>query len=235
MMMIRLGVNLDHVATLRNARGGDHPDVTQAARIAADAGADGIPAHLREDRRHIRDQDLTALKHATALPLNMEMAPIAEMTHIARAIQPHACCLVPEKREELTTEGGLNAAREADRLKPLIAKLKSDRIRVSLFIDPDLVQVEAAAHIGADIVELHTGVYSQTDSADELARLANAARKAAELGLEVHAGHGIDAQNLARIAELPHLAEVNIGHFIIGEAVFYGLAQVIRNMKAMLR
>lgn len=233
--MIRLGVNLDHVATLRNARAGQHPDLVKAAKLAQAAGADGITAHLREDRRHIRDDDLLALKNAVNLPLNMEMAANAEMLKLACGLKPHACCLVPEKREELTTEGGLNVASFETTFQNLVAQLKAAGILVSLFIDPVPKQIEAAVACGADIIELHTGTYCLSENnKEEFAKLVSAANMANQLGLEVHAGHGINYDSLAKIAQLPHLAEVNIGHFIIGEAVTDGLAKVIKKIKALL-
>ena len=239
--MIRLGVNVDHVATLRNARGGDHPDPIRAALAAQEAGADGITAHLREDRRHIKDDDIKNLKNSIALPLNMEMAPLDEMADIALAVRPHACCLVPEKRAELTTEGGLNIAGDHNRLAGLIARLSKGGVRVSLFIDPNKDQINAATQTGAQIIELHTGAYCDACENRESARaehelnlLIEAAKLGHKRGFEVHAGHGISLATLPQIARLPHLAEVNIGHFIFGEAIFTGLADVIGKMKAIL-
>ncbi|ASC06164.1 pyridoxine 5'-phosphate synthase [Acetobacter pasteurianus] len=227
---IRLGVNIDHVATIRNARGGTYPDPVAAALLAIQAGADGITAHLREDRRHIRDKDLQRLRAEIAAPLNMEMAATEEMVGIALGLRPHACCLVPERREELTTEGGLNVAGQLETLTPKVQKLAQAGIRVSLFIDPSSAQIEAAAKTGAQVVELHTGAYAE-GKAEELERLRAAATQAAALGLEVHAGHGLTFENVGPIASLPELRELNIGHFLIGQAIFDGLAAVVQNMK----
>ncbi|GCD53396.1 pyridoxine 5'-phosphate synthase [Acetobacter pasteurianus] len=227
---IRLGVNIDHVATIRNARGGTYPDPVAAALLAIQAGADGITAHLREDRRHIRDKDLQRLRAEIATPLNMEMAATEEMVGIALGLRPHACCLVPERREELTTEGGLNVAGQLETLTPKVQKLAQAGIRVSLFIDPSPAQIEAAAKTGAQVVELHTGAYAE-GKAEELERLRAAATQAAALGLEIHAGHGLTFENIGPIASLPELRELNIGHFLIGQAIFDGLAAVVQNMK----
>lgn len=227
---IRLGVNIDHVATIRNARGGTYPDPVAAALLAVQAGADGITAHLREDRRHIRDRDMERLRAEIAAPLNMEMAATEEMVGIALGLRPHACCLVPERREELTTEGGLNVAGQLETLTPKVQKLAQTGIRVSLFIDPSPAQIEAAAQTGAQVVELHTGAYAE-GKAGELERLHAAAAQAATLGLEVHAGHGLTFENVGPIASLPALRELNIGHFLIGQAIFDGLAAVVQNMK----
>jgi pyridoxine 5-phosphate synthase len=231
----RLGVNLDHVATLRNARGGAHPDVVRAAVVAFEAGADGITAHLREDRRHIGDQDLPALMAATPLPLNLEMAATDEMTTIACGLGPHAVCIVPERRAERTTEGGLDVVRDAERLPGIVARLARAGIRVSLFIAPDEEQVRAACAVGAHVVELHTGAYADAatgaSKAWELGRLRDAARLAADIGLEVHAGHGLTFDNVEPVAAFPQVAELNIGHFLVGEAIFVGLAPVIREMR----
>lgn len=227
---IRLGVNIDHVATIRNARGGTYPDPVAAALLAIQAGADGITAHLREDRRHIRDKDLERLRAKIAAPLNMEMAATDEMVGIALGLRPHACCLVPERRAELTTEGGLNVAGQLETLTPKVQQLAQAGIRVSLFIDPSPAQIEAAAKIGAQVVELHTGAYAE-GKAGELERLRAAATQAAALGLEVHAGHGLTFENVGPIAGLPELRELNIGHFLIGQAIFDGLAAVVQNMK----
>ncbi|AKR47792.1 MULTISPECIES: pyridoxine 5'-phosphate synthase [Acetobacter] len=227
---IRLGVNIDHVATIRNARGGTYPDPVAAALLAIQAGADGITAHLREDRRHIRDKDMERLRAEVAAPLNMEMAATDEMVGIALGLRPHACCLVPERRAELTTEGGLNVAGQLETLTPKVQKLAQAGIRVSLFIDPSPLQIEAAAKIGAQVVELHTGAYAE-GKAGELERLRAAATQAAALGLEVHAGHGLTFENVGPIAGLPELRELNIGHFLIGQAIFDGLAAVVQNMK----
>ena len=238
---LRLGVNIDHVATIRNARGGLHPDPVRAALAAADAGADGITAHLREDRRHISDEDIAKLKGTIALPLNLEMAPTEEMLEIALRSRPNASCLVPEKRQELTTEGGLDIVRHASLLEPYIAKLRAAGIRVSLFIDPDRQQIEASRNVGADIVELHTGVYcearhgkSDAEIDFELKRLQEAAERADEIGLEVHAGHGLDFESAGEVAAIPQLVELNIGHFLIGEAIFGGLDSSIRRMRAIM-
>ncbi|MGI9380658.1 MAG: pyridoxine 5'-phosphate synthase [Methyloligellaceae bacterium] len=238
---LRLGVNIDHVATIRNARGGMHPDPVRAALAAADAGADGITAHLREDRRHISDEDIAKLKGTIALPLNLEMAPTQEMLDIALRSRPNASCLVPEKRQEITTEGGLDIVGNTTLLKPYIAKLRSAGIRVSLFIDPDERQIEASSKVEADIVELHTGVYcearhhnSEADIDFELKRLKDAAQLADEIGLEVHAGHGLDFESAGVVAAIPQLVELNIGHFLIGEAIFGGLDSSIRRMRAIL-
>jgi pyridoxine 5-phosphate synthase len=235
---LRLGVNIDHVATLRNARGGMHPDPIRAAHAAIAAGADGITAHLREDRRHIRDADIVALKSAISAPLNLEMAATAEMLAIALKTRPNACCLVPERRQEVTTEGGLNVAGQHVQLREFIARLKEGGIRVSLFIDADPAQIEASAEVGADIVELHTGVYCEQHDADgaaaELDRLRRGAERAAALGLEVHAGHGLSFDTVGPVAALPQVVELNIGHFLVGEAVFIGLDQAVRTMRARM-
>lgn len=236
---LRLGVNIDHVATLRNARGGEHPCPVAAAKLAAENGADGITAHLREDRRHIRDADMQRLKHEVPLPLNFEMAATEEMLAIALSLQPNACCLVPERREERTTEGGLNVAGQEAALKAYCATLKAAGIRASLFIAPDRAQVEAAARISADIVELHTGAYAHAapDTLSlqaELTKLQTAAALAHSLGLEVHAGHGLGFANVSAIAAIPELVELNIGHFIIGEAVFTGLPTVIHQLRTRM-
>ena len=228
--MIRLGVNVDHVATIRNARGGAHPDPLDAARGAVAAGADGITAHLREDRRHIRDADLVRLRADCGAPLNMEMAATAEMVGIALKLRPNACCIVPERRAEVTTEGGLDAAGQRATLAPMVAALRDAGIRVSLFIDPALPQLEAAAALQADIVELHTGAYAE-GGAGELERLRAAAAATAGLGLECHAGHGLTYDNVGPIAALPQVMELNIGHFLIGQAILNGLAPVITEMR----
>lgn len=228
--MIRLGVNVDHVATIRNARGGVHPDPLDAARAAVAAGADGITAHLREDRRHIRDADLARLRAECGAPLNMEMAATAEMVGIALKLRPNACCIVPERRAEVTTEGGLDAAGQRAALAPMVAALRGAGIRVSLFVDPALHQLEAAAALQADIVELHTGAYAE-GGAGELERLRAASAATAGLGLECHAGHGLTYANVAPIAALPEVMELNIGHFLIGQAILDGLAPVITEMR----
>ncbi|MDZ4381868.1 MAG: pyridoxine 5'-phosphate synthase [Parvibaculum sp.] len=237
----RLGVNIDHVATIRNARGGEHPDPVRAAEVAAAAGADGITAHLREDRRHIRDADIERLMAEVGLPLNLEMAATPEMLNIALRHCPHACCIVPERREEVTTEGGLDAAGLHNQLKPIVARLGDAGIRVSLFINAERCQLEAAKSLGAPVVELHTGAYCDAAFAREnakrdaeLARLATAAREGAALGLEVHAGHGLTFDTVAPVAALPELAELNIGHFLIGEAIFTGLDASIRRMRTVI-
>ncbi len=238
---LRLGVNIDHVATIRNARGGDHPDPVRAARLAAEAGADGITAHLREDRRHIRDHDIERLKAEIGLPLNLEMAATVEMLEIALRHKPHACCLVPERREEVTTEGGLDAAGQHNHLKPYIAQLNDAGIRVSLFINADRAQLDAAVSLGAPVVELHTGAYCEAAFAGdealvetEFQRIAEAARYGAEAGLEVHAGHGLTFETVGPIAAIPDLKELNIGHFLIGEAIFGGLHSTIKRMRVAM-
>ena len=232
MSVLRLGLNVDHVATLRNARGGAHPDPVAAAELAIACGVDGITAHLREDRRHIRDADLRRLRTLPA-PLNMEMAATEERVAIACALRPHAACLVPERRAEVTTEGGLDAAGQGEALRPSIARLGAAGIRVSLFVDPDPAQLHAAAALGAPVVELHTGAYA-AGRAGELARLEAAARLADSLGLECHAGHGLNFDNVGPIAALPGVRELNIGHFLIGQAVFDGLAPVLARMRALM-
>jgi pyridoxine 5-phosphate synthase len=235
---LRLGVNIDHVATIRNARGGLHPDPVRAALLAAEAGADGITAHLREDRRHITDADLDALVGSISLPLNLEMAATDEMLGIALRHRPHAACIVPERRAERTTEGGLDAAGQQNTLAPIIARLRDAGIRVSLFIAPEARQLEAAVQLGAPVVELHTGPYAHavTDAeiAAEIERLRLAAEHGAALGLEMHAGHGLTFDNVGPVAAMPQLAELNIGHFLIGEAVFTGLGPAIARMRAAM-
>ena len=231
--MIRLGVNIDHVATIRNARGGMHPDPVAAALAAVAAGADGITAHMREDRRHIRDADLERLRAEIGVPMNMEMAATAEMVAIALRLRPNACCLVPERRAEVTTEGGLDAAGQHAALAPIVASLRDAGIRVSLFVDPDARQMEAAAALQADIVELHTGAYAE-GRAGELGRLQAAAQATARLGLECHAGHGLTYDNVGAVAALPEVVELNIGHFIIGQAIFDGMAAVIATMRTRI-
>ena len=238
MEYLRLGVNIDHVATIRNARGGLHPSPVAAALLAQKAGADGITAHLREDRRHIRDADITALKQAIDIPLNFEMAATDEMVAMALSVQPNAACLVPERREELTTEGGLAVAGQEARLGPKINQLKQADIRVSLFVDADEKELQAAAELGADIVELHTGRYCDTPAGaggiKKRAVLQKGARFAASLGLEVHAGHGLSFETVQDIAALPEIVELNIGHFLIGAAVFTGLEDVISQMRQLM-
>ncbi len=238
---LRLGVNIDHVATIRNARGGGHPDPVRAAHAAAAAGADGITAHLREDRRHIRDRDIERLKNEIGLPLNLEMAATPEMLEIALRHAPHACCIVPERREEVTTEGGLDVSGLRGHLAPYVARLRDAGIRVSLFVNPDRGQLEAAHALGAPVVELHTGAYCEAAGEGdairreaELARIAAAAREGAALGLEIHAGHGLAFDTVAPVAALPQIVELNIGHFLIGEAIFGGLDSTIRRMRALM-
>ena len=234
---LRLGVNIDHVATIRNARGGDHPDPVKAALAAASAGADGITAHLREDRRHIRDEDISALMAALTIPLNLEMAATQEMLDIALRHKPHAACIVPEKREERTTEGGLDAAGQFDLLTPVVAALTSAGVRASLFIEPDPKQIDAAIRMKAPVVELHTGRYAHLDGAErsaELRRISDAAALAAKNGIEPHAGHGLTFENVGPVAAIPQLAELNIGHFLIGEAIFSGLKEAIREMRRQM-
>jgi pyridoxine 5-phosphate synthase len=229
----RLGVNIDHVATVRNARGGSHPDPLQAARAALAAGADGITLHLREDRRHIRDEDLRRVAAGIAAPVNLEMAATEEMTAIAAELAPHACCIVPERRAEVTTEGGLDARGGADTLRPIVRRLVAARIRVSLFIDADPEQIETAAQLSARVVELHTGAYAE-NRPGELQRLRDGAALAAARGLEVHAGHGLTFDNVGPVAAIPEVAELNIGHFLIGEAILHGLPHVVRHMKGLI-
>jgi pyridoxine 5-phosphate synthase len=230
----RLGVNIDHVATLRNARGGTHPDPLLVAQAALEAGADGITLHLREDRRHIRDDDLARIRAALTAPINLEMAATAEMTEIACRALPHACCIVPEKRQEITTEGGLDAAGSFDALQPMVRRLTDAGIRVSLFIDPDARQLEAARALGAPVVELHTGAYAE-GRPGELDRLRKAAAMTASLGLECHAGHGLTFDNAGAVAAFPEIAELNIGHFLMGEALLMGLPQAVRRMIGIIR
>ncbi|MFK5996764.1 MAG: pyridoxine 5'-phosphate synthase [Rhodobacterales bacterium] len=238
---LRLGVNIDHVATVRNARGGAYPDPLRAALLAEKAGADGITAHLREDRRHITDTDIAALADGLSIPLNFEMAATDEMQQIALRHKPHAVCIVPEKREERTTEGGLNVAREENRLAHFITPLHDAGCRISMFVVSDVKQIEAAHRIGADIVELHVGAYCDAfmegridESARELESLRAMSTHAANLGLEVHAGHGITYDTVKPIAEFPEVMELNIGHFLIGEAIFDGLENVILKMRALM-
>jgi pyridoxine 5-phosphate synthase len=243
MSQLRLGVNIDHVATIRNARGESYPDPARAAEVAMMAGADGITAHLREDRRHISDADIVALAMLTrkrGKPLNFEMAATPEMEAIALAHRPHAACLVPERREEITTEGGLDVAAQHNRITPLVGTLRSAGIRVSLFVEPNPEQIEAAQRTGAHVVELHTGAYclavrERSGAARDLLRaLKSGAALAQSLGLEVHAGHGIDYETVGAVAAIPQLAELNIGHFLIGEAIFSGLDPAIRRMRALM-
>jgi pyridoxine 5-phosphate synthase len=230
---IRLGVNIDHVATLRNARGGVHPDPFIVAQTCVQAGADGITIHLREDRRHIRDDDAIKLCAWAAAPINLEMAATEEMTTIACGLKPHGVCIVPERREEITTEGGLDVVSGQAHLGPLIARLNAAGIVVSLFIDPDPAQLRAAASVGAAVVELHTGAYAN-DRPGELARLTEAAALTTGLGLECHAGHGLTYANVQPIAALPEIRELNIGHYLMGEALLVGLPDTIRHMKALM-
>lgn len=234
---LRLGVNIDHVATIRNARGGDTPDPVRAAEIVAGAGGDGITAHLREDRRHIRDGDLARIQAATGLPLNLEMAATPEMLEIALRHKPHAACIVPEKREERTTEGGLDAAGLHNQLAPIVGRLLDAGIRVSLFIATEERQLEAALRLGAPVVEFHTGEYAHAEGetrAAELRKLSHMAALAAKNGIEPHAGHGLTYDNVQPVAAIPQLAELNIGHFLIGEAIFLGLAESIRRMRELM-
>ena len=234
---LRLGVNIDHVATIRNARGGDHPDPVRAAFAAADAGADGITAHLREDRRHIADGDIDRLMERLEIPLNLEMAATQEMLDIALRHRPHAACIVPEKREERTTEGGLDAAGQHNHLAYYVDRLGDANIRVSLFIEPDPAQVEAAIRLGAPVVEFHAGRYAHVEGEErdkELRRIAEAAALAAKNGIEPHAGHGLTFDNVAPIAAIAQLAELNIGHFLVGEAIFTGLAASVRRMRDLI-
>ena len=234
---LRLGVNIDHVATIRNARGGEHPDPVRAAQIVAAVGGDGITAHLREDRRHIRDEDIARIQAATNLPLNLEMAATDEMVEIALRHKPHAACIVPERREERTTEGGLDAAGQHNRIYPLIQRLTDAGIRVSLFIAPDERQIEAALMLKAPVVELHTGEYAHAvgaAQAKELQRLTDMAALAAAHGIEPHAGHGLTYDNVSAVAAIPHLAELNIGHYLIGEAIFCGLEPAVLWMRELM-
>ena len=236
---LRLGVNVDHVATIRNARGGRHPDPVRAAQLAIEAGADGITAHLREDRRHIRDDDIARLKAEIAKPLNLEMAATEEMVRIALATAPHAACLVPERREERTTEGGLDVAGQHTTLAPVVSTLRAAGIRVSLFIAAEPRQIQAAVAIGAPVIELHTGAWCDaladkrvSAAQAEWQRICHGAQLARRLGLEVHAGHGLDFETAATIAALPEIVELNIGHFLIGEALSSGLAAAVKTMRA---
>ena len=234
---LRLGVNIDHVATVRNARGGDHPDPVRAAKIVAAVGGDGITAHLREDRRHIRDEDIARIQAATDLPLNFEMAATDEMVEIALRHRPHAACIVPERREERTTEGGLDAAGQHNRLAPIVARLSDAGIRVSLFIAPEPRQIEAAMQLRAPVVELHTGEYAHATGeqrAAELKRLSDMAALALRNGIEPHAGHGLTYDNVQAVAAIPQLAELNIGHYLIGEAIFTGLESAVRRMRELM-
>ena len=237
---LRLGVNIDHVATIRNARGGDHPDPLRAAEIAAAAGADGITAHLREDRRHIGDRDIERIRHSISVPLNFEMAATEEMVSIALRHRPHAACIVPERREERTTEGGIDAAGMRTRLAPMVATLRDAGVRVSLFVEADRRQLDAAVELGAPVVELHTGTYCEAfhSGADafekERQRIVEAAAYGRSIGLEVHAGHGLSFETVKPVARLGEIAELNIGHFLIGEAIFVGLAESVRTMRRLM-
>jgi pyridoxine 5-phosphate synthase len=234
---LRLGINIDHVATIRNARGGIHPDPVRAALLAMEAGADGITAHLREDRRHIRDADMTRLKNEVPLPLNFEMAATDEMMRIALEIMPHAVCLVPEKRTEVTTEGGLDVAGQYNSLAPYIARLNDAGIRVSLFVDADEKQIQAAKKLKAPVIELHAGRYCDTHGAEqayELKRLQEGAALAELIGLECHVGHGLSFENVKPVAAIATVRELNIGHFLIGEAVFMGLGPAIKEMRRLM-
>jgi len=234
---LRLGVNIDHVATVREARGSAYPDPVRAAKIAEAAGADGITAHLREDRRHISDSDIDRLSRELRIPLNLEMAATDEMLDIALRAKPHAACIVPEKREERTTEGGIDAAGQHNRLAPLVRQLSAARIRVSMFVEPDKSQRDAAKALGAPVVELHTGAYCDASEAEQvrlLQKLRDGAAYGASLGLEIHAGHGLTYDNVRPIAAIPQIRELNIGHFLIGEAIFIGLENSIRHMRALM-
>ena len=237
MTKLRLGVNVDHVATVRQARGGDNPDPVRAAILAASAGADGITAHLREDRRHISDDDIERLTKALSIPLNLEMAATEEMLAIALKARPHAACIVPEKREERTTEGGIDAAGQHNRLKSIVSELGAARIRVSMFIEPDKRQLDASKSLGAPVVELHTGAYANASGAERerlLEKIRQAAAYGESVGLEIHAGHGLTYDNVKAIAAIPQIRELNIGHFLMGEAMFIGLEASIRQMRALM-
>jgi len=238
---LRLGVNIDHVATVRNARGGAYPDPVRAAKMAEVAGADGITAHLREDRRHITDEDIAKLSRELKIPLNLEMAATDEMIAIALKAKPHAACIVPEKREERTTEGGIDAVGQHNRLAPMVRQLGAAKIRVSMFIEPDRAQLDASKALGAPVVELHTGAYAEAGFAGDtekeallLEKVRAAAAYGASIGLEVHAGHGLTYDNVKPIAAIPEIRELNIGHFLIGEAIFIGLEASIRRMRALI-
>ena len=234
---LRLGVNIDHVATIRNARGGMHPDPMRAAHMVEAAGGDGITVHLREDRRHIRDADLDAIMREIRLPINLEMAATYEMLEIALRHKPHAACIVPERREERTTEGGLDAAGQHNHLAPIVTRLADAGIRVSLFIEPDARQIEAAIRLKAPVVEFHTGKYAHAEGEErevELRRIADAAALAAKNGIEPHAGHGLTFENVQPIAAIPQFAELNIGHYLIGEAIFIGLEESVRKMRTLM-
>jgi pyridoxine 5-phosphate synthase len=237
MQKLRLGVNIDHVATVRQARGGTHPSPLRAATIAAAAGADGITAHLREDRRHISDRDIEELRLELRIPLNLEMAATEEMMKVALRHLPHACCIVPENRQERTTEGGIDAAGQQARLAPIVRALVDAGIRVSMFIEPDKRHLDASKALGAPVVELHTGAYSEAHGTEQgriLEKVREAARYGASVGLEVHAGHGLTYENVKPIAAIPEIRELNIGHYLIGEAIFVGLDASIRKMRALM-
>lgn len=237
MKSLRLGVNIDHVATVRNARGGATPDPIRAALIAQASGADGITAHLREDRRHISDEDIARLSRDLEVPLNLEMAATDEMLAIALRARPHATCIVPEKREERTTEGGIDVVGHFARLKPIVSALSEAGIRVSMFIEPDRKQLDASRALGAPVVELHTGAYANASGAAQdklLKHIVNAAEFGADLGLEIHAGHGLTFENVKPIAAIAHIRELNIGHFLIGEAIFTGLSDAIQKMRRLM-
>ena len=239
---LRLGVNIDHVATIRNARGGPHPDPVRAAHLAASAGADGITAHLREDRRHIVDEDMRRLKAETDLPLNFEMASTAEMLKLCTEVLPHACCIVPENRNERTTEGGLDVAGQHNFIAPFVRELTDAGIRVSLFVDPEESQIEAAKSAGAPVIEIHTGAYYEATAATdperikaELEKIRKAAAAGDALGLEIHAGHGLTFLNVQPVAAIPEIVELNIGHFLVGESVFMGLGEAVKEMKRLMQ
>ena len=237
MTKLRLGVNVDHVATVRQARGGDNPDPVRAAILAQSAGADGITAHLREDRRHISDDDIARLSKALTIPLNLEMAATDEMAEIALKHKPHAACIVPEKREERTTEGGIDCIGQHNRLKPIVGALREAGIRVSMFIEPDRRQIDAARALGAPVVELHTGAYANATGGERerlLEKIQEAAAYGESIGLEIHAGHGLTYKNVRPIAAIPQVRELNIGHFLIGEAMFVGLEASIRRMRQLM-
>ncbi len=233
---LRLGVNIDHVATVRNARGGTHPDPVRAAVAAEAAGADGITAHLREDRRHIRDADIYAIRQAVTVPLNFEMAATDEMVGIALDLKPNAACIVPERREEVTTEGGLAVAGRETELEPFFTRIRDAGIRLSLFIEANEAEIRAAAAVGADIIELHTGRYCHdaNERAAELARIRKAADLADSLGVECHCGHGLDFDTVSAIAAIPQMHELNIGHFLMGEAMFSGMDNAIMEMRRLM-
>ncbi len=239
---LRLGVNIDHVATIRNARGGPHPDPVRAAELVASVGADGITAHLRGDRRHMLDDDMRRLQNEIDLPLNFEMAATAEMLKICLEVRPHAACLVPENREERTTEGGLDVAGQHNFIAPVVRELMDAGIRVSLFIDPETPQIEAAKSLGAPVIEIHTGAYYEATASTtpdriqaEFDKIKSSAELADSLGLEVHAGHGLTFHNVQPVAAIPQIVELNIGHFLIGESVFMGLAEVVKQMKRLMQ